>query len=252
MDGGATRLTTIQRAAELMEVLTEQREAGVSELARRMDLPKSTVHDYLTTLEAAGYVVNEDGTYTLGLRLLELGSRAKYRNRLFHIAVPELERMVDRTGEMMSVNVEEQGRFVVLHVAHGEESLRLGTYPGLTTPLHTHAAGKVMLAGFPEEKTERILDGPLERMTEYTTTDRATLLDELETIRDRGYGVDWDEQIVGMGVVAAPVRGEQGIVGSLGLVCPTNRLTDDEYRKELTREVQKSANLVSVNHQFHP
>jgi DNA-binding IclR family transcriptional regulator len=252
MGASSSQLKTIQRTTELIDVLKEQKSVGVSELARRMDLPKSTVHAYLCTLESTGYVTNDDGTYSLGFRVLELGSRVKYRDRLFHVAVPELERLVDLTGELTSVNLEERGQFVILHAEYGSESLRLGTYPGMTTPLHTHAAGKVMLAEFPTEKTERILEErPLERMTEHTITDRAELFDELEGIRERGYGVDWDEQIVGMGVVAAPICCDDRVVGSIGLVCPTDKLSDGDYREDLVREVRKSANIVSVNYQYH-
>lgn len=253
MDQESPPLTTIQRAIEIMDVLRAEKTVGVSELARRMDLPKSTVHDYLRTLVAMGYVVNEDGEYSLGLRLLELGGHVKYRNRLFHVAKPELERLVEKTGELASVNVEERGRFVILHTEFGSESLRLGTYPGLTTPIHTHAAGKVMLAEYPEERTARLLDEHgLEAVTDHTVTDREELLAELAEIRERGYGVDWNEQVVGMGVVAAPVRTEEEVLGSLGVVCPTDRLVDEEYQRELAREVQKSANVVSVNYQYSP
>lgn len=251
MNDGAPPLKTIGRAFEILELLNNEKSIGVAELARRMDLPKSTVHDYLRSLRKLGFVVQDDGAYRLGFRLLELGSRMKYRNRLFHVAKPELERLAGRTDEMASVNVEERGRFVVLHAEMGEESLQLGLYPGITIPIHTHAAGKSILAGFPDETIDRILDERgLEPVTEHTITDRTELLAEIETIRERGYGVDWNEQIVGMGVVAAPVEVDKHVVGSIGLVCPTDRLDDEDYRAELVREVQKSANIVSVNYQY--
>lgn len=253
MNDGAPPLRTIVRAFEILELLSNEKSIGVAELSRRMDLPKSTVHDYLRSLRKLGFVVQEDDAYRLGFRLLELGGRMKHRNRLFHVAKPELERLVDRTDEMASVNVEEGGRFVVLHAEKGNESLQLGLYPGITIPIHTHAAGKSILAGFSDEKIDRILDERgLEPITAHTITDREDLLAELETIRERGYAVDWNEQIVGMGVVAAPVAVDGHVVGSIGLVCPTDRLDDDDYRDELVREVQKSANIVSVNYQYSP
>jgi DNA-binding IclR family transcriptional regulator len=251
MNDGAPPLKTIDRAFEILELLNSEKSIGVAEVARQMDLPKSTVHDYLRSLRMLGFVVQEDGAYRLGFRLLELGGRMKYRNRLFHVAKPELERLVARTDEMASVNVEERGQFVVLHAEKGDESLQLGLYPGITIPIHTHAAGKSILVGFSDERIERILDEHgLEPVTEQTITDRAELLAEIETIRERGYGVDWNEQIVGMGVVASPVEVDKRVVGSIGLVCPTDRLDDEDYRAELVREVQKSANIVSVNYQY--
>jgi len=244
-------LKTIQRAAEIMELLSKKECSGVADLSERMDMPKSTVHDYLKTLQTLGFVVNEDGTYRLGFRLLELGGEVKYRNRLYHVARPELERLAETTGEAVSVNVEECGRFVILHTEQGDESLQLGIYPGLAIPLHTHAAGKVMLAGFSQEKVDRIVDEHgLTQQTADTITDYDELMTELEQAREQGYAVDSNEQIVGMGVVAAPVEVENHIIGSIGIVCPTDRLEDDEFRRELVREVQKSANIVSVNYQY--
>lgn len=236
-----------------MEALKEQKEVGVAELARQMDLPKSTVHDYLRTLRTLGYVVNENGTYRLGFRLLELGGQLKYRNRLFHVAKPELERLVEKTGEQASINVEERGRFVILHTEFGSESLQLGIYPGFKTPIHTHAGGKAILAYLDEERIQQIVDDQgLDARTEHTITDREELESELETIRERGYGIDGDEQVVGMGAVAAPVRVGERVLGSVGVVCPTDRLRTDDYRESLAEEVTKSANIISVNYQYAP
>lgn len=251
MPTNRTHLTTIQRAATILELLKESKSAGVADVAESMDLPKSTVHDYLATLESLGYIVNEGGEYRLGFRLLELGGRFKYQNRLYHVARPELERLSANTGELTSVNVEESGQFVILHAEDGTKALNLGIHPGMTTPLHTHAAGKVILANYSDEKVDRILDDRgLDSETDHTITSRETLFEEMEMIADNGYAVDWDEQVLGMGVVAAPVCTENTVVGSLGIVSPTDRLNDEEYRDELAREVQQAANVISVNYQY--
>lgn len=253
MSKSGTGLKTVERAFAVLELLKEEKEVGVAELSREMDLPKSTVHDYLRTLTSMEYVVNEDGRYRLGFKLLEFGGQMKYRNRLFYIAKPELERIAERTGEIVSVNIEERGLFVILHAELSSESLQLGIYPGITIPIHTHAAGKVMLAEYTDEKVDNILDRHgLTAMTDHTITDRDELRAELGVIREQGYAADWNQQVVGMGVVAAPVKFEERVVGSLGIVTPTDRLRDKEYREKLVREVQKSANIVSVNYQYSP
>lgn len=253
MAGQSGSLRTIERATEILELLQEEGGLGVSDLAARMDVPKSTVHDYLRTLEELGFIDNDGGTYSLGLRLLQFGGHVKHRNRLFHVARPQLERLSDLSGEMASVNIEDQGRFVILHTEVGPESLRLGIYPGMTTPIHTHAAGKSILAALPDERVDEILDRRgLEQVTAETITDRATLDEEIAEIAERGYGVDTDQQVVGMGVIAAPVTTERRVLGSIGLVCPTDRLEEEAYRSELAAEVQKAANVVGVNYQYSP
>jgi len=252
MTRDAPPLRTVRRAFEILHLLRDRGTLGVSEITDRLDIPKSTVHDYLRTLRELGYV-NDAGSYRLGFRLLELGGQAKHRNRLFQVARPELERVAETTGEVVSLNVEERGEFVVLHAAFGENALRVGIYPGLRIPLHTHAAGKVLLAGFDPDRIDRIVDRHgLPARTEYTITDRGELEAELGTIADRGYAVDRNEQVVGMGVVAAPITVETRVLGSIGLVCPADKLRDDAYRAELVAAVQQSANVVSVNYQYSP
>ena len=253
MTRDASPLRTVRRAFEILHLLRDRGTLGVSAVADRLELPKSTVHDYLRTLRELGYVVNDAGTYRLGLRLLELGGQTKHRNRLFQVARPELERAAETTGEVVSLNVEERGEFVVLHAAFGENALRLGIYPGLRIPLHTHAAGKVLLAGFDADRVDRIVDRHgLPARKDYTITTRDDLDAELDAIADRGYAVDRNEQVVGMGVVAAPIRVDDRVLGSIGLVCPADKLRDDAYRAELVATVQQSANVVSVNYQYSP
>lgn len=253
MVSDSTPLQTVQRAFEILHLLRDRGELSVTAIAAELSIPKSTIHDYLRTLRAMGYVVNDAGTYRLGFRFLELGGQTKYRNRLFHVARPELERLVAETEEVVSLNVEERGEFVVVDAEFGESSLRLGVYPGLRIPLHTHAAGKVILAHVTQERVRAIIDDQgLEARTEHSITDSDELTTELETIRERGYAVDWDEQIVGMGVVAAPIIADDEVIGSIGVVCPTDRLRDEGYRTQLVDEVQKSANIVAVNYQYSP
>ena len=253
MASDSTPLQTVQRAFEIIHLLRDRGELSVTEIAAELSTPKSTVHDYLRTLRAMGYVVNDVGTYRLGFRFLELGGQAKYRNRLFQVARPELERLVAETEEVVSLNIEERGEFVVVDAEFGESLLRLGVYPGLRIPLHTHAAGKVMLAHFTQEKVRAIIDDQgLESRTEHSITDPDELITELESIRERGYAVDWNEQIVGMGVVAAPIIADDEVIGSIGVACPTDRLRDEGYRTQFVDEVQKSANIVAVNYQYSP
>jgi DNA-binding IclR family transcriptional regulator len=253
MTDDAPPLKTVQRAFEILDLLKQEKEIGVAELSHRMDLPKSTVHDYLRTLRTMGYVVNDSGRYRLGFQLLELGGQVKYQNRLFHVAKPELERLAGETGEQASVNVEERGEFVIVHTEFGSDSLHLGTYPGLRTPIHTHAGGKAILAHLGEEKIDQIIETHgLEAKTDHTTTDPDDLTAELETIRTRGYAIDSNQQVVGMGSVAAPVQVKDQVLGSIDIVCPSDRLQDPDYREELAAEVQQSANVVSVNYQYAP
>ncbi len=88
----------VQAAAttfRIIETLHELNGAGVSELAAELEMPKSTVHDHLQTLTEAEYLVNEDGTYRVGTRFLELGGFARSQMKLYQIASPEIKELAE-------------------------------------------------------------------------------------------------------------------------------------------------------------
>jgi IclR family KDG regulon transcriptional repressor len=244
-------MQSIQRAFRIGHALWELRGAGPSEIASHLDLSKSTAHVYLRSLEATGYVVNHGGEYELSYQFLTMGSRLKYRNRLFQVSRSEVRTLARETSELVTLFIEQAGQSVVLHQERGDQSLELGMYPGLTLPLHSHAPGKLFLAHMGRERVDAIIEEyGLERMTEDTITDKKTLLDEMERIREDGYAVDWDQQVQGMGVIAAPIIVENDIEGVLAIACPTGRISADSYHDELLQKLQESVDSLTIKYQY--
>ncbi|MGQ4556194.1 IclR family transcriptional regulator domain-containing protein [Halobellus sp. GM3] len=246
-----TSLTTVERAFEIVDLLWELDGAGPSEVAERMGLPDSTVYDYLRSLSETRYVTREDGEYRLSSYFLTIGGKMKYRNRLFQVAKPEMKRIVAETDELVGLTIENDGRAVVYHQEEGRRALSLGTYSGAATPLHTVATGKAILAHLPEARVDEIIErrGLVQR-TEHTVTDPDELKAELAEIRDDGYAVDWDEQVVGMGMAAVPILIDDRVLGSFGIVVPTGRIRDASYRDDLLQKLQEMANTVTINYQY--
>jgi len=246
-----TSLTTVTRAFEILDLLWELDGAGPSELATRMDLPDSTVYDYLRSLSETRYVTREDGEYRLSSYFLTIGGKMKHRNRLFQVAKPEMKRVVSETDELVGLTIENDGRAVVYHQEEGRQALSLGTYTGAATPMHTVATGKAILAYYPEERVDEIVaERGLEQRTEHTITDPEELKAELAQIREDGYAVDWNEQVVGMGMAAVPILVENGVLGSFGIVVPTGRIRDETYQEELLQKLREMANTVTINYQY--
>ncbi|WP_435183574.1 IclR family transcriptional regulator [Halobellus sp. EA9] len=246
-----TSLTTVTRAFEVLDLLWELDGAGPSELATRMDLPDSTVYDYLRSLSETRYVTREDGEYRLSSYFLTIGGKMKHRNRLFQVAKPEMKRIVSETDELVGLTIENDGRAVVYHQEEGRQALSLGTYTGAATPMHTVATGKAILAYLPDERVEEIIaERGLEQRTEYTITDPDELKAELEQIREDSYAVDWNEQVIGMGMAAVPILVEDGVLGSFGIVVPTGRIRDESYQEELLQKLREMVNTVTINYQY--
>jgi len=246
-----TTLTTVTRSLEIIDLLLELDGAGPTELAAEMDLPASTVYDYLRSLSDTKYVVKEDGEYRLSSYFLTIAGKMRYRDRLFKFAQPEMRRLADETDELIGLTIEDNGMGVIFHEEEGAQALSLGTYPGAAIPLHTIAAGKAIMAHLPAERiTEIIGTRGLVSRTEATITDPDRLRSELADVREKGYAIDWDEQVVGMGMAAVPILIDDDVLGSIGVVVPTSRIRDDSYQEELLRTLRETENTISVNYKY--
>lgn len=246
-------LTTVVRAFDTLEVLWRIDGGGVTDVADTLDLPKSTAYEYLKTLEATGFVVNDGGEYRLSLKLLAVGSRIQYRMRLFHVSTPEIKKLAETTGEAANVTIEERHQAVILTREGSVEGLNLGTYPGFTSPMHSLAPGKVILAHRSRSFVDEVLDERgLAPVTSETITDRDALFEELDRIADRGYAVDWDEHVVGMGLVSVPIEHEGDVLGAVSVVCPTTTLVDEDRREDFVEAVRNASKVISFNYEYGP
>lgn len=252
MDDETQRLKTVIRAFEILDVLESERGAGPAAVADRLGISRSTAHDYLVSLRSVGYVTREDGSYRVGYRFLQRGSRLKYRNQFFNAAKLPMENLSAETGNLSQIGIEEAGEWVLLHGINSTTSVRMGTYPGLRTPIHTHAAGKVLLAELPDARVKQILDTHgLTEVTDETITDEAELQAECDRIAEDGYAVDWNEQVIGIGFIAAPVVVDGKLLGSVSIASPAGRLQREEYREERIQDVIATAEEISINYQYN-
>lgn len=234
---------------EIVEALRELDGAGVSEVARYLDMPTSTVHDHLQTLEEEAYLIKEGRTFHVSTRFLQLGEHARDRKKAFEIARPEVEDLAEQTGEHANLLVEEHGLGVFLYKACGSEAVQLDTHAGMRVPLQTTALGKSIMAQRPTEEVEAILDRHgLPQVTENTVTDRDELFAQLEEIRERGYAYDDAERVKGMRCVAAPITDDDGRgIAAVSISGPKSRMRGDRFTEEVPELVLRTANVVEVN-----
>lgn len=243
---------TTTRSFEIIEFLKENDGAGVTETADALDMSKGVVHNHLSTLEASEYVVKGDDEYRLSLRFLELGEYQRVQNRLYRIGTEQVEELADETGELVNLATEEHGRCVYLSIAPGDQAVEVDTHAGLRPPIHTTALGKSMLAYLPRSTVESILDTHgMQRATENTITDRDTLFDELEAVRDRGVAFDDEERLPGLRCVAAPIKTNDGdVAGAISVSGPKTRLQGDLFEEELPGTVRSAANVIEINLEY--
>jgi len=242
-------VATSKKTIRVLGALKERDGARVTELAEALGMSKSTVHNHLSTLREEGFVVREGTEYDIGLRFLEFGGYARNRMRLYRVAEPEIERLAEQTGEMASLLTEEHGKGVYLGVSKGSEAVALDTHAGYRCPLHVTALGQVILAHFPEERVETIVDRHgLEAWTPNTVTDREELFERLETVRERGFALDDEEHMTGLRCVGAPITTTDGtVLGAVSVSAPTSRMRDDRFTDEVPDLVRSAANVIELN-----
>lgn len=240
---------TTQTTFRILEALKERNEATVTELTEEFDLSKSSLHNYLNTLEEDGYVIKEKNSYRIGLRLLDLGGHARHKQRLYDIAKDEVTTLAEETGELANLLVEEQGRGIYLHRAHGEDAVMTDSYIGQQVYLHNTALGNTILAHLPRSRVEEILDRHgMPAATENTITDRKELFQTLEDIRQKGYALDDEARVKGLRCVAVPIiNNNDEVEGAISISGPTSRFEGERFQEELPTKLQKVVNIIELN-----
>ena len=153
-------LSTVRNAARLLKVFrSREADLGVSELARRLGLGKSTVHRMLTTLVAEGLIEQNPrtGGYRLGIVMFELGQAVRVHMDLHAAVGPVLGELRAQTGESSQVGVLDGHEVVYVDRMESAHSLRLFTETGRRVPVHCTSSGKVLLAYLPEARRQAVL-----------------------------------------------------------------------------------------------
>lgn len=202
----------------------EHRTLTLSALARRSGLPLATAHRLVAELRAWGALARLDsGEYVIGRRLWDLGLLAPVQAGLRQAASPFLHDLYGATLATVHLAVRDGLEVLYIDRLSGHVSVPVVSKIGSRLPMHATGVGKVLLAYAPEEVVSQVL-GRLTRVTAYTITQPARLLEQVRRVRADGYATTGEEMSLGACSVAVPVRGSGGeVVAALGLVVPDLR-----------------------------
>jgi DNA-binding IclR family transcriptional regulator len=216
-------MSSIRRSVQVMELLARKSPLGVRAIAAQLELPLGSVHRLLLDFEEGGIVERTlDDKWELSFKLLEITGLQLDRIHFPALCRPFAEKIAEATHETVNVNVLSGLHGVSVDKVRGNENMQLDMRIGSLGSLHYGGAGKAMLAFLNEADQRRVLDGPLERLTPKTFTDRAALRRELKRIRDRGYSIDDQEVVIGVYCVSVPILDAQSRpVGAMSVTGPT-------------------------------
>ncbi|MET0420057.1 MAG: IclR family transcriptional regulator [Actinoplanes sp.] len=200
------------------------RRLSLSEMARRAGLPLATAHRLIGELHRWGALDRLDsGDYVIGRRLWDLGLLAPVQTGLRQAASPFLHDLYGTTLATVHLAVRDGAEVLYVDRLAGHDSVPVVSRIGSRLPMHATGVGKVLLAYAPDDVRAEAL-GRLARITPYTITQPARLLDQLRRVRAEGYATTGEEMSLGACSVAVPVRGAEGeVVAALGIVVPDLR-----------------------------
>lgn len=205
--------TTLERACDVLRLFTPRKPRWtISELARRLDVPKSAVFRLVKTFERKHFLQSGDDSYDyeLGSGIWELtGTVFGKRQRLVEKASPYLRALNNTTGLLVSLRVLEDEQMVIVDRVEGNDPVKVIFPVGTHQPLNHGAPGKLLLAYHyatdSAQFEELIARGKITKLTERTLTDRRRLQEELNKIRRLGYAASDGEAIRGTIGIAVPV-----------------------------------------------
>ncbi len=242
-------VSSVLKTFGILQALSAQKDIGLSELAQRLMMSKSTVYRFLQTLKALGYVHQEGESehYSLTLKLFELGSTALEYVDLVDLADSEMRRVSDLTDEAIHLGTLDGDGIIYIHKIDSKYNLRMYSRIGRRNPLYSTAIGKVLLARRNEADIRNILSAvTFTKTTDKTHENVESLLSELSTVKSQGFGEDNEEQEAGIRCLAVPVYDRfQQVVAGLSVSFPTIRFTQDK-RTQYISELQTSAERISL------
>ena len=238
-------IQSIDRAARILNLLGGARRLGITELATALELPTSTVHGLVKSLQAHQLVAQEPGgtRYVLGPALLRLSSVYLDTLDVRSRAVRWMHELSHKTGFASRLGVELFGDVIVIHHDRRPDGSEQMPETGITIPSHASALGKVLLA-FNPEHANTVLSSDLRPLTGDTLTERAALEAQFPGIRRNNLGAEIEEALIGECSLAAPITTASGqVVAAVSIVVPSTEwpLPDSAvgYLRDAARNISR-------------
>jgi IclR family transcriptional regulator, acetate operon repressor len=252
------KIHAVTKALRVLQVFSpEEPWLSLGEIARRLDLGKSTAHNLLNTLAASGFIEKgEDGMYALGVEIIALTQAVRVNVELRDAAAPRLRRLAEATNESVYLAAFDRVHVLYIYAVESPDRLRARTAVGDRARMHCTAIGKAILSKLPAAVVDAIVDEVgLPAYTAQTITERRALHAELALTAKRGYALDNGEHEENYFCVAAPILDRHGAVVAACSVSGTDsaligsRLADIGPRVSYTaQEIARYLGFVPARH----
>src|SRR5215469_10028592 len=230
------QVQSLTRGLSILEALAGS--AGgltLTDVAHRAQLPPSTTHRLLSTLEKMGYVYQSEelGHWYVGLQAFTVGTTFLANRDFVAQSHAYMHRLMEQAGETANLAILDGTEAVFIAQVQCREMMRILVKLGSRVPLHASGVGKAIFAALPDEQIDAILKVKgLPRITPHTIVAPETMWAALKVIRHRGYSFDDEEHAPGTRCVAATIYDEYAEpLGAISLAGPSSRLPDERIKQ---------------------
>ncbi len=238
---------SVERAFAVLQALAAG-PAGVSEIADRTDLPKSTVSRLLGTLVELGAVEQSEllGVYGLGELIIDLSASASPGRNLISLARPFLVELVEEIGEAAGLGMLDGAHVYYYDQVDGDHQVQVRDWTGESVDAHVVSSGLVLMASAPPEIRDEFLAGPLAAWTANSVTDRAVLAQRLVETERAGFAWVYEEMSEGLNSVAAPIVNPAGtVIAAVHAHGPSYRFPEPGHSASIAAAVVETGRRIS-------
>jgi IclR family transcriptional regulator, KDG regulon repressor len=231
---------SLTKVLDILELFVKtKREMALSEISKSLGLNKATVKRIISTLVQRGYIYQKEkrGKYFLGTIYLNFSGVVKSKMQIRDIAVPHLVKLSNELNEAVILSLINGKNTMLTETfydpVHFSHTLKAIPDESAEVLLHCTALGKIALASYSDEELQEYFNThEIKQCTSNTIVDINKMKIQLATIRQEGVAFDDEEESQGVrGVAAGLVNGEGKLVGSIGVIAPSVRLTRAKMRK---------------------
>lgn len=234
---------SVERALDILLCFAgTEMELGLSDIAKKVGLHKSTVHRLLASLEHKGFIRRNGTTekYRLGWSILELVSNVYQSDDLSSIVVPIMTRLRDQLGETISLYIRAGNERIRTQAIESNQPVRRVANIGSRLPLHVGASGKILLAWEEPDVVQNVL-----KDLSWTESHKEEFMQALERVKDQGYAISVEEREIGASAVAVPIFGRDGhVAAALSVSGPVDRFSSETFDR-IIPTAKRSAEIIS-------
>jgi DNA-binding IclR family transcriptional regulator len=239
----------IGKVLRILELL-DQTPAGLQlkDVAAKTGINKSTVHRFVSHLEAEAYLFRDAaGTYMLGPKLVRLGSGVNFQATLANICHPTLEKLREITDETVNLAVLDGASVLYVDVLESFHTFRLVSQVGMRRALYCTSLGKAILANMDDERKQEEIFSSIQFNPDTARAygSVARLKRDLVQTRAQGFALDDEEAVVGARCIGAAIYGSDGkVLGAISVSGPISRVSKERL-PFFSEEITKAAREIS-------